>query len=119
MFKRGIPVDPYKTNTRAGKVDLVNVLQNAFDDRRELVEEVEDTDEHGVVHKIPIMERAGEGNWGNLRLPLITQLMDELGIYQFDDKDLTQDSVMALALAADLAYQSEAVREPVVGGLYG
>jgi hypothetical protein len=119
MFKRGIPVDSHKANTKAVKVDLINSLQNALDHEREQIDEVIDHDEHGVPHRIPIMEEPNTGNWGLLRMPCITQLMDEMGIYQFDDKDLVQDSVIGLALATDLAYQSEAVREPVIGGLYG
>jgi hypothetical protein len=119
LFKRGIPVDAFKTNTKISKTDLINVLQNALDEGREQVDEVIETDEHGALHRVPIMEVAGVGNWGLLRMPPITQLMDEMGVYQFDDKDLVTDSVIALALAADLAYQTEAVREPVLGGLYG
>ena len=118
LFKRGIPVDAFKTSTRQAKTDLINVLQNAFDDGREQIGEFTDKDEAGASVRIPIMEPPGEGNWGVLRLPLITQLMDELGIYAFDDKDLVQDSVIALALAADLAYESEAIREPLLGGIY-
>jgi hypothetical protein len=119
LFKRGIPVDAFKTNTKVTKTDLINSLQNALDHDREQVDEVIDTDEHGVPHRVPIMEAPKVGNWGLLRLPCITQLMDEMGVYQFDDKDLVTDSVIGLALATDLAYQSEAVREPVIGGLYG
>jgi hypothetical protein len=119
MFKRGIRVDPFKSNTKTIKVDLINSLQNALDHDREQIDEALEFDEHGVPHRVPIMEEPDVGNWGLLRMPLITQLMDEMGVYQFDDKELVTDSVMALALAADLAYQTEAVREPVLGGLYG
>lgn len=119
LFKRGIPVDPFKTNTKLSKTDLINVLQNALDENREQVDEVLDVDEYGVGHRVPIMEEAKKGNWGLLRMPPVAQLMDEMGVYQFDDKDLVTDSVIALALAADLAYQTEAIREPVIGGLYG
>lgn len=112
-------MDPFKTSTKSLKTDLINVLQNALDEGRELVGEEETIDENGVLHKIPVMEAPNVGEWGAIRLPNITQLMDEIGIYQFDDKNLVTDSVIALALAADLAYQSEAVREPVVGGMYG
>jgi hypothetical protein len=46
-------------------------------------------------------------------------LLDELGLYRFDDKKLTQDSVIALALAVKAAYEREAVAEPVLGGFFG
>lgn len=42
--------------------------------------------------------------WGWLRMPAITQLVDEMGTYQFDDKDLVQDCVFALALATQARY---------------
>lgn len=44
-------------------------------------------------------------SWGWLRMPVITQLVDEMGVYQFDDKDLVQDCVFALALAVQARYQ--------------
>lgn len=119
MTKRGIPVDPFRTATKATKIDLINVLQNAFDEQREVIEIVEEKDESGALQRVPILEDPGVGNWGFLRLPHITQLMDELGIYAFDDKDLVQDSVISLALAADLAYENIRLREPAMGGLYG
>ena len=65
-----------------------------------------------------MMEPPG-GTWGALRFPPHVQLLDELGVYRFDDKKLVQDSVIALALAVQAAYDREAVREPVIGGLYG
>ena len=43
--------------------------------------------------------------WGLVRMPAIQQLVDELGVYQFDDKDLVQDCVFALALAVAQKYQ--------------
>ena len=44
-------------------------------------------------------------SWGWLRMPVITQLVDEMGTYQFDDKELVQDCVFALALAVQARYR--------------
>ena len=56
----------------------------------------------------------------SLRLPCITQLLDEVGVYSLDDKDIPfTDSVMSLALATWAAYEAETVTSPVIGGLYG
>jgi len=119
MSKRGIPIDSVKTNTSGLKVELINGLQTALDEGREVVGEYETVDESGMVHKHPQMEEAREGNWGILRMPPIVQLMDEMGMYKLDDKKLVQDSVFALALAVKSAYDAEYVRAPVFGGLYG
>ena len=119
MVKRGIPVDAFKMNTRQIKIDLINNIQTAFDEGRQSDGEYETIDETGMVHRIPKLLPPGEGGWGLLRLPTITQLMDELGLYRIDDKDLVQDSVISLGLAVVAAYQMEAVKPPVMGGLYG
>ncbi len=119
LTKRGIQVDGYKSTTRALKVDLINGLQNALDEGRGSLGEREQIDEHDNVFMVPILEPPGTG-WGILRLPLITQLMDEMGIYSLDDKDIQYtDSVMALALATHAAYEVDAITEPVSGGIYG
>lgn len=118
LTKRGTPVWGIRTSNRAGKVDLINTLQNALDEGRQAIGTYETIDENGRAVAHPQLEDAG-GTWGALRLPLHVQLMDEMGIYRFDDKKLVQDSVIALALATSAAYDREAVREPVMGGLYG
>lgn len=118
MFKRGYQVDPIRTETKAAKVDLINTLQNAFDEGRQATGFEVETDESGNTFQIPVLQDPGEG-WGLLRLPTITQLMDELGIYALDDKDIPfTDSVISLAMAAKAAYDTEGLSEPIYGGLY-
>jgi hypothetical protein len=119
LTKRGIMVDGYKSSTKSLKTDLINGLQNALDEGRQAVGEFEQKDEEGNVFMVPLMQPPGTG-WGILRLPCITQLMDEMGVYAFDDKDIPfTDSVMSLALAVHAAYESEGLVEPAIGGLYG
>lgn len=119
LTKRGIMVDGYKSSTKALKIDLINGLQNGLDEGRRAVGEREELDEMGNVLKVPVLQEPGTG-WGWLRLPCITQLMDEMGVYSLDDKDIPYtDSVMSLALAAHAAYEMESVGEPAIGGIYG
>lgn len=120
LSKRRIPVNAVKINTKQAKVDLINSLQTCFDERREVIGTYEAIDENGMVHTYPRMEEPFEGDWGNLRMPMITQLLDELGLYRLDDKDLVQDSVFALALAVQEGYAMMWVTPPLLsGGLYG
>lgn len=119
MTKRGIKVDPFKTSTRASKLDIINGLQAALDDGRQVIGENTVKDDNGVEMSHPVLEEPNEGNWGLLRLPCISQLMDEVGIYSIDDKNIPfTDSVMALALVVDLAREMEGIGPPVLGGLY-
>jgi hypothetical protein len=119
MTKRGIKVDPFKTSTRAQKLDIINGLQSALDEGRKAVGEVETIDDNMVTIRHPVLEGPGEGDWGMLRLPCISQLMDEMGIYSLDDKNIPfTDSVMALALVTDLAREMEGVTPPVIGGMF-
>ena len=119
MTKRGIKVDPFKTSTRASKLDLINGLQSALDEGRQLVGESTSIDDNGATIRHPILEEPNEGDWGMLRLPCISQLMDEMGIYSIDDKNIPfTDSVIALALVTDLAREMEGVGPPVIGGMY-
>ena len=119
MTKRGIRVDPFKTSTRASKLDIINGLQSALDEGRLVTGFGETKDDNGVVQRHPILEGPGEGHWGLLRLPCISQLMDEMGIYSLDDKNIPfTDSVMMLALVVDLAREMEGVGSPVIGGMY-
>lgn len=119
LTKRGIYVDGYRSSSKALKIDLINGLQNALDEGRVAVGERDVTDEQGNTFKAPVLQEPGTG-WGTLRLPTITQLMDEMGVYSLDDKDIPfTDSVMSLALAVHAAYEAEGVTEPVIGGLYG
>ena len=118
LTKRGIMVDGYKSSSKNLKIDLINGLQNALDEGRQKVGEYEEKDEQGNVFLQPLLQQPGEG-WGVLRIPCITQLMDEMGVYSIDDKDIPfTDSVMSLALAVHAAYELEGVGDPVVGGLY-
>jgi hypothetical protein len=121
LSKRGIQTDPYKSATKVLKMDLINTLQNAFDEGRVAKDFVEVIDpETGSKSIQPVLQEAGEGNWGILRLPILTQLMDEIGVYSLDDKDIAfTDCVMSLALATHAAYETEGVTEPVYGGIYG
>lgn len=120
LSKRGIPVDGYRSSSKALKIDLINTLQNALDEGRKVVGMVDMTDEaSGAVSKHPVLQGPGEG-WGILRIPFISQLMDEMGVYSLDDKNIPfTDCVMSLALAAHAGYEAEGVREPVYGGIYG
>lgn len=119
MTKRGIKVDPFKTSTRASKLDIINGLQSALDQNRQVLRVDETIDDNGGVIRHPVLEEPGDGDWGLLRLPCISQLMDEMGIYSIDDKNIPfTDSVMALALVTDLAREMEGVGPPVLGGLY-
>jgi hypothetical protein len=118
LVKRGIFVDPYKTSNRNEKMNLINTLQSALDYGRQSVGSRIHLDEAMVEHSVPDMEPPGEGNWGLLRLPPIPQLVDEMGVYQHDDKDLVQDCVMALALATEIVYQGGLLYEPSEGSIY-
>lgn len=119
LTKRGIQVDPYKSSSKQLKIDLINGLQDALDEGRTAVRWVTTVDENGNEFEVPVLQAPGEG-WGVLRLPCITQLMDEMGVYSLDDKDIPfTDSVMSLALAVHAARDMEAVGDPVLGGLFG
>jgi len=119
LAKRGVFVDPFKVSTGALKLNLVNTLQAAFDYGRQTLGYSDIPDEAGVAVSVPVLELPRESDWGLLRLPSITQLVDELGIYMLDDKDLVQDSVMALAMAVEIVYDGLMLAEPIEGGLYG
>lgn len=119
LVKRGIPIDPVKVTTRTIKLDLINKMQTAFDEGRQVVRWADSIDiVSGQPIKVPIFEEPGEGEWGLVRMPFIGQLQDEMGIYRLDDQDLTQDSVFALALAIYAAYDMEEISAPAIGGLY-
>lgn len=119
LTKRGIMVYGYKSSTKSLKIELINNLQTALDEGRKAVEFYTETDENGNQFEQPILQEPGTG-WGLLRLPCVTQLMDEMGIYSLDDKDIPfTDSVMSLALAVNAAYESEGLTAPALGGLYG
>lgn len=119
LTKRGIMVDPYKSSTKQLKIDLINGLQTALDEGRRPIGMSKYKDENGNEFEVPILQPPGTG-WGLLRMPAITQLMDEMGVYSLDDKDIPfTDSVMSLALAVNAAYEYESVGEPVIGGIYG
>jgi hypothetical protein len=119
MVKRGIKVDPFKTSTRAAKLDIINGLQSALDEGRQVIGEIEAVDDNGATIRHPVLEEPGDGDWGLLRLPTISQLMDEMGIYSIDDKNIPfTDSVMALALVTDLAREMEGIAPPVIGGMF-
>lgn len=119
LTKRGVPLDPVKVSTRSIKLDLINKMQTALDEGRQVTEVLPSVDlATGQKIMVPVFEEPGEGEWGLLRMPYISQLQDELGIYQLDDKELVQDSVFALALAIGAAYDMEYMTAPALGGLY-
>ena len=119
MTKRGIKVDAFKTSTRASKMDIINGLQSTLDFGRQVIGETQTIDDNGTTIRHPVLEAPGEGHWGLLRLPCISQLMDEMGIYSLDDKNIPfTDSVMSLALVTDLARDMEGLGPPVIGGMY-
>lgn len=119
LSKRGIMVYGYKSSSKLLKTELINNLQTALDEGREAVEFVMEKDENGNEFPVPILQEPGTG-WGLLRLPCITQLMDEMGVYSLDDKDIPfTDSVMSLALATHAAYEAEGLQGPVMGGIHG
>lgn len=118
LAKRGIVVDPFKISTRTIKTNMINALQTAMDYGRPVIGERDQLDEAGHLYKVPDHMAPQEGDWGLLRLPAITQLVDEMGVYQLDDKDLTQDCVMALAMAVHYAWDMAGLEEPIQGGLF-
>lgn len=119
LTKRGTMVYGYKSSTKALKIELINNLQTALDEGRTASGYTTEKDENGHEIEIPILQPPGTG-WGLLRLPTITQLMDEMGVYSLDDKDIPYtDSVMSLALTVNAAYEAEGLTEPVAGGVYG
>lgn len=121
LWKRGIPVDPFKISNGIIKVDLINTLQNALDHGRTAVGVTQVPDEAGNWYDVPLMEEPDPygRSWGLLRCPPIPQLVDEMGVYTMPDTDLVQDCVMALALLADVAVTDWNLKDPVIGGLYG
>ncbi len=119
LTKRGVFVDAFKTSTKNQKTDLINTLQSALDWKRPTVGTREVLDEAGNLIETPDMLAANEGSWGMLRLPPIPQLLDEMGTYQLEDKDLVQDSVMALAMVTDIVYDGVLLAEPATGSIYG
>jgi hypothetical protein len=118
MLKRKIPIQGVKINTKSAKLALINGIQAAFDEGRRVEGQVEVMDHTGVIVTRPRLQEPLEGEWGLLRLPLHSQLRNELEIYQLDDKKLVQDSVFALGLAVAGARELEGVRPPALGGLY-
>ncbi len=119
LTKRGVMVYGYKSSTKALKIELINTLQSALDEGRQVTGTYKEKDESGNEFEQPILQAPGEG-WGLLRIPIITQLMDEIGVYMLDDKDIPYtDCVMSLALVVNAAYEAEGLTPPVTGGIYG
>jgi hypothetical protein len=118
LTKRGVFVDPAKTETLQAKTDLINTLQTAMDHRRRAIGVRTVLDEAGFPRQVPDMDPPG-GDWGLLRMPPIPQLLDEFGGYELMDKKLVQDCVMAVALAVGAAYDGASLDKPTAGGLYG
>lgn len=121
LFKRERPVEGYRMNSAAKKLDLINTLQIVMDWNRQQVGETVVVDESGFEQIVPIMDApdAASDMWGLLRVPPIPVVIDEFGVYKLDDKKLRQDTVIALAMAAQRAFEERAVGEPIYGGIYG
>lgn len=117
LWNHEVMVDGFKISTGAIKTDLINTLQAALDEGREVIGTRDEFDEAGNLRKTPDHEPAGVGDWGLIRLPPIPQLVDEFGRYQIDDKKLQQDCVMMVALATKAMDQM--LEKPIMGGLYG
>jgi len=118
MLKRKIPIQGVKTASKTAKLALINGIQTAFDEGRNVIGQTQVLDHDGLLVDRPRLEEPLEGDWGLLRMPRYKQLETELEIYQLDDKKLTQDSVFALGLAVAAAREMEYVRAPAIGGLY-
>lgn len=118
LTKRGVFVDPQRTENAAQKTNLINTLQSAMDYGRQVVGVRTELDEAGFPRQVPDMEPPG-GEWGLIRMPPIPNLVDEFGGYELKDKKLVQDCVMAVALAVASVYDGAQLDLPVPGGLYG
>lgn len=118
LMKRGIFVDPVRTTSAAQKLNLVNTLQTAMDEGRRAVGTRTVLDEAGFVREVPDLEPPGASNWGLLRMPPITQLVDEFGGYELDDKKLVQDCVMSVALCVGSVYDGRLMERPQSGGMF-
>jgi hypothetical protein len=116
LWKRGRQVEAFRISTGAVKLNLVNRLQAVLDDGRSIAGwNVVPVDAGEIT--VPVLDAPREGNWGLLRSHPYPSLVDEMASYSLDDRNLTQDTVMALAMAVDLAYGGD-VAEPVIGGLF-
>jgi hypothetical protein len=118
LVKRGVFVDAVRTSNAAQKLNLVNTLQSAMDEGRRTVGMRMVLDDAGFVREIPDLEPAGASEWGLLRMPPITQEVDEFGSYELDDKALVQDCVMAVALAIGSIYDGRLLERPQAGGMF-
>lgn len=121
LYKRERPVEPFRMTSQAKKLDLINTMQIVMDWNRQQIDEMVVTDENGFEQVVPIMDPPDPKSdmWGLLRVPPIPVVIDEFGVYRLDDKKLRQDTVIALAMAAQRAFEERAVGEPVYGGIYG
>jgi hypothetical protein len=119
LQKRGIFVDAFKVSTGAIKTDLINTLQTALDYGRRTLSFTVVPDESGYPMDVPVLELPGDGDWGLLRMPPIPQIVDEFGIYQFEDRKLVQDCVQAVALAVHSVFDGSILFEPISGDIYG
>lgn len=119
LVKRGIFVDPVKTTNLAAKLNMINTLQTAMDDGRQVIGKRTVLDEAGIPRDVPDLEPPG-GEWGLIRMPPITEFVDEFGVYQIKDKDLQTDTVMAVALAIGSIYDGSVLYEPLLNvGIFG
>lgn len=119
LTKRHIFVNPVRTESLAKKINLINTLQTAMDEGRSVVGMRTVMDEAGSPREIPDLEVPG-GRWGLIRMPPIPEFVDEFGVYQMDDKNLTTDTVMAVALAIASIYDGSVLYEPLMEtSIYG
>lgn len=114
LTKRGIYTDPVRTTNLAAKLNLINTLQTAMDEGRQVIGERIVLDEAGNPRSVPDLEPPG-GNWGLIRMPPLPEMVDEFGVYEIDDKKLQTDTVMAVALAIGQIYDGALLGEPIIG----
>jgi len=120
LYKRERPVDAYRVSSQAKKLDLINTMQTVMDWDRQQVDSTSYLDEAGFNHVEPVMAEPDPGRpvWGLVRCPPYPVVVDEFGTYRLDDKKLSTDCVMGLAMAVHRAFEDRAIGEPLQGGLY-
>lgn len=121
LYKRDRPVEPYRMQSAAKKLDLINTLQVCMDWERPQVGETVTVDENGFETVHPVMDAPDPKSdmWGLVRVPTLPVVIDEFGVYRLDDKKLRQDTVIALAMAVHRAFEERSVGQPIFGGIYG
>lgn len=102
LTKRGIPHENFDFNDGRGlkKERLITNLQNALDLGRP-------------------REGDGDREYGLLRSGLYTPLLDEMSVYEFEDRKLSTDCVMSLAMAVWKAHRVTKLPDAVKASFRG